>query len=214
MGLFSRTKAPATRGEMLDLAARARGKGDRAQAVAVYGAWLEAHPDDHEVHGKVAPLHLELKQRNHAWGHFDAAAEGYARAGFYDKALAIWKQAVEAEPERVDGWERAADMHVLRGRRAEAIATLDGARALYRGRKRRALAARVLAKRLALDPAHTPTVLDLAAVRRKLGETDAAVQLLAAHLAVVDAGARRRVLAALFFARPTPAALWRWARGR
>lgn len=208
MGLFSQ-KAPATRHEVLERAGAARAAGKRDKAIAIYGDWLVQHPDDHEVHAKVAPLH---DRPEIAWGHYSVAAEGYVAKGFVDRAVAVLKQAVQAAPHLVAAWLRIAELHVVQQRVGEAVQTLRVARAHHVRRKHRAAAARILAAWHALDAADTDVVVDLARVRRRLGDVDGALAVLAAHLARVDGRARRRVRWAMFAARPTPRALWRWLR--
>ncbi|ACG71421.1 conserved hypothetical protein [Anaeromyxobacter sp. K] len=207
-------KAPPTidRTATLALADRARARGRRRKAVALYQRVLAQHPDDLAVHGKVAPLLAARGDRDGALRSFRAAIDGHRRAGFVDRALAVLAQATEAFPRDDALWDEMANLELSRGRRADAVA------ALVRG-GRTLLAARALgpAERLLhtagrLEPWHGEATLLLARAWARSGRRRDAVRLLEG-LAERTGGRTRAAARALALRlSPTPSRLWRWLR--
>ena len=79
-------------------AGRARAKGRKKKAIAIYRKLLAGTPDDFDVHAKLAPLLAASKQRKEAAKSFNMAAESYISKGFDVKAIAVYKQATRHFP--------------------------------------------------------------------------------------------------------------------
>jgi Tfp pilus assembly protein PilF len=200
-----------TRVERLAAADRARARGRVRTAVAGYRLVLAEHGDDPHVHGKMAPLLARLADADGARESFRCAAAGHARAGFLDRALAVYVQARAAFPLEPDFHAEAARIHLVRGRRADAaLALAAGGRAL--GRTRPADAVEMLRGALALHPAHLEATLALAPLLCREGRRGEAVEQLEALAPDARGPALRRVRWALFRAAPSAASAWRWLR--
>ncbi len=146
------SKRPSTRVELIAVADVARARGRRKQAIAGYRRVLETNPMDLTVHAKLAPLLAASGDRDGALVSFRTAADGQAKAGFHERALSLFIQAAEHYPDEEPLWPEIARLHLQRGRRAEAVASLtDGAWRLYLAR-RLAQAERVLRLALQFEP--------------------------------------------------------------
>lgn len=214
MLLFPAKDAPVDRFKALETAAKARSRGNKKRAIAEYRRLLGAHPDDHEVHGKLAPLLVENKEPKAAWESYKKAGDGYYAKGFVDKAIAMFKQAVSQLPWEVGAWERVTDLYLERGRKADALKTLHDARFTFRGRADREKALRVMLRLLEIEPGRFDAELDLAWLLKKTGRKAEARARLEGLLEGRQGGERRQVRRALFFLSPTPGALFRWWLGR
>jgi len=210
--LFRRAR-PYDRTEVLGAADRARSRGNLRQAVAGYRRVLEADPGDAAVHAKLAPLLARRGEGDASLTSFRAAAKGQLDAGFADRAVAVYSQAVTFFPEEASLWDAMARVQLGKGRRAEAVrALLDGGRALARTVRPKAIA--LLRQALEIEPAHLEVSLVLAGALAGYGGRAEAVELLERLLPDQRGAARRRVRRAVARISPTPRNLWRWLAGK
>jgi Tfp pilus assembly protein PilF len=149
------------RAAVLDQADKARGRGSVRKAIKGYTTILKHDPADHQVHARVAPLFARTKRWDEARKSFDAAAQGFVKQGFVDKAIAVWKVAAHTFPEDVEYWERVANEQVKRGRKADAVNSLLEGREQLRGKRQRPFAELLLRQVLTLDAFHFEATLDL-----------------------------------------------------
>jgi Tfp pilus assembly protein PilF len=204
------------RSATLEAAHRARARGRTGKAIRLYREVLAHDPADAVAHARVAPL-LALRgaDRTEALSSFRAAAQAHERAGFADRAAAVYAQAAAFFPHEAALWEARARLEEARGRRADARASLcDGAAHLTRRRSTCADAERLLRRALDLERGHVGASLALAravARQRRRGEAKAILADLAGRTAGRE---KRRVRRAQFLVSPTPAAAWRWLAGR
>lgn len=207
-------KKPYSRTETLAAADRARAKGRRKKAITGYQRVLAEDPNDVTVHGKLAPLLAQAGRRADALASFRKATDGHLRAGFADRGLSVLTQAVAFFPEETGLWEEIAELHVRRGRRADAVGVLvQGGERLARAGRRPA-AIRILRRSLELEPWQPNAVVALARVLGAMREKEEALALLDGLAARVRGPLLRRVLGQAFRLSPTPRNLWRWVRGR
>jgi tetratricopeptide (TPR) repeat protein len=160
--MLFRDKAPQTRSEIIAAADQARSKGRLKKAIAGYRKALELEPKDPVVHGKLAPLLAREKQPEAALESFQAAAQGHLDKGFADKALAVYTQAADTFPHRVNLWQQVAQLNVSKGHRVDAVKTLLRGRLHFRRKDERRGAITLLQEVLALDPTLFEVKLDLA----------------------------------------------------
>jgi len=206
-------KKPYDRAEILAAADKARAQGRIRKAVAGYRKVLAVDPNDVAVHGKIAPLLARRHEPEEALRSFQFAAQGHLKAGFQDRALAVYVQAAAHFPEEAWIWDEIARLHLLRGRRADAVnALLDGGTRL--GRQVRPKGIALLRKALEIEPWHLEATLALGRLLRKSGEAVEALDLLEDLVARVRGKGRRRVRRAIFGMSPTPGNAWRWLRGK
>lgn len=210
---FKRHK-PYSRTEILEAAGKAQAKGKTKKAIAEYMKVLEANPDDHVVHGKVAPLLARTKQFSRSWSSFMAAGQGYELGGFGDKALSVYTHAARCMPLQVEAWESVTRLQLSRGLREDAVNTLLKGHRHFRGRRLREKAIRLLRRACEVIPRHFEVTFELARLLAKTGEKDEALRLLRG-LAEREEGANlRRIRGAILRLSPTPASAWLWLRLR
>ncbi len=206
------SKRPSTRVELIAVADVARARGRRKQAIAGYRRVLETNPMDLTVHAKLAPLLAASGDRDGALVSFRTAADGQAKAGFHERALSLFIQAAEHYPDEEPLWPEIARLHLQRGRRAEAVASLtDGAWRLYLAR-RLAQAERVLRLALQFEPYDGDATAILARTLARAGRRDEAVALLEGLAARTRGRRHRAVRGLLFRVQPSLGTLWEWLR--
>lgn len=210
--MFWRKKRPYSRTETLAAADKARARGRRKKAIALYRAVLDRESGDLAVHAKLAPLLARTGQRAEALASFRLAADGQVKAGFPDRAISLVRQAADLYPEERGLWDEVARLHLMRGRRADAVAALlDGGRRLQRSRHPE-VAAAVLRRALELEPWHPLATMLLARVLSRLRRKGEALALLDQLSVRVRGKTLRRTRRLAFRISPSPGNLWRWIR--
>jgi tetratricopeptide (TPR) repeat protein len=211
-GVLFVKKKPFDRTETLVRADRARARGRHRKAIAAYRQILAVHPDDLTVHGKIAPLLAARGERVPALASFRRATDGHLKAGFVDRALAVLSQAAEHFPEEEPLWTEMAQLHVKRGRRADAVASLvRGGDRLLRHR-RLATSEKVLRLALGLEPYQPDASVLLARTVARAGRKPEALALLDGLSARLRGKRLSSVRRLAFRLSPTPRNLWRWLR--
>jgi Tfp pilus assembly protein PilF len=207
-----RKERPFDRTEVLASADRARSRGWRKRAIAGYRRVLEVHPEDLAVHAKLAPLLASAGDRAGAVASFRAASDGQLRVGYPDRALSLLVQAAEFFPDEEPLWPEIARLHLLRGRRADAVTALTrGGWQLLLARKL-AIAERVLGLALQIEPYHADATAILARTLARARRKPEAVALLD-DLASRVRGRRLAAVRLLAFRiAPGPGSGWRWLR--
>lgn len=200
------------RTEVLAAADVARARGRRRQAIAGYRRVLEANPSDLTVHARIAPLLAASGDREAALASFRTAADGQAKAGFHERALSLFIQAVEHFPDEEPLWPEIARLHLQRGRRAEAVAALvNGGWRLHLAR-RHDVAERVLRLALQFEPHDADAIAILARTVNAAGRRDEAVELLEGLAARTRGRRRAAIRGILFRVHPTFGHLGAWLR--
>jgi tetratricopeptide (TPR) repeat protein len=207
-------KKPYDRSTTLAAADKARGRGSIRKAVLAYSQILAQDPEDHQVHARIAPLLAKMRRWKEARASFDAAGQGLLKAGFNDKAIAVWTVAAHHFPEDVEYWERIANENVHRGRKADAIKSLLEGRSMLRTRRQRPLAILLLRQVLSLQPIHFETTLDLARLLSAEGDKAEASKLLENLRRYAHGHNVRRLRAAQFRMAPGFRAAIAWIAGR
>jgi tetratricopeptide (TPR) repeat protein len=204
------------RGKTLAAAEKARSRGRVRKAIRGYLKVLEHDPEDHVVRSKLAPLLARVARWDEARKNFDQAADGYLKAGFSPKAIAVWAVAAQTFPEQVEYWERIANEQVKRGKRQDAVLALLQGRSMLRKKRQRPLAVMLLRQVLELEPGHVDATLDLADLLRRDGIRDEARRLLAGLLVRIGKvrSLRRRVRFAQFWVEPSIRGALDWALAR
>ena len=204
------------RGKTLAAAEKARSRGRVKKAIRGYLTVLEHDPADHVLRSKVAPLLAKAGRWDEARKNFDQAAEGYPKAGFSPKAIAVWTVAAQTFPEQVDYWERIANEQVKRGKRQDAVLALLEGRSMLRKKRQRPFAVLLLRQAIELEPGHVDATLDLADLLRRDGVRDEAKRLLAGLLVRIGKvrTLRRRVRFAQFWIEPSIRGALDWALAR
>lgn len=206
-------RAPQTRTEIIAAGDRARARGRSSAAAAAYRKALAEHGPDPRVHGKLAPVLVELGDVAGATASFRSAAEGHLASGFLDRALAVYAQARRALPLEAEFHSEAARIHLLRGRRVEAAAALvQGGRVL--GRKDPVAGAELLRGALLIQPSNVEAVLAIAPLLRRQRRAAEALELLERVERDARGRALRRVRWQIFRVAPGFRTAWCGLVGR
>ena len=160
MGLFKRK--PPSWPDLMAKASRARARGRKKKAIAIYKKLLAGTPDDVDVHAKLAPLLAARKQRKEAAKSFKLAAESYVSKGFDVKAIAVYKQAVRYFPTETGLWLNIAKLHVGRHNKAEAVTALLNGSTHFRKPPLRPKESKLLKAVLSISPWHPYATIALA----------------------------------------------------
>jgi tetratricopeptide (TPR) repeat protein len=204
--------APPDREALLESAARARTRGRRRKAIALYRYALALERGNPEIHARLAPLLAETGQDFDAWNSFRASAQAALRAGRDDRALAVYREATHALPREIQAWQALARLLVKQGEERAAIEALIEGSQRFRAPFLRAQAIHLLRRARTIEPWHFESVIELAGLLRRCEQREEA-RLLLDELARRTRGARlRRVHTAQLWLDPGPTALWRWLR--
>jgi tetratricopeptide (TPR) repeat protein len=161
--------------KILENARKLAQKGAQAKALKEYEKLVKLDPRD-------AKLRLEIGDAYRRWGQVDEAidtyvkvADQYTREGFDARAVAVYKQIVNLDPDRTASYEPLADLYERMGLAAEAVSALQTAADSHhrQGRKREAL--ELLRKMATMDPTNTTSRLKVAELLRQEGLNQEAV---------------------------------------
>lgn len=211
MGWLRREKTY-DRSRLLRDAARARKKGKRQKAIALYRELLAAEPDNADLHRRIALLLAETKQPAAAWQSYLRATDGLVSQGFIEKAVGVLREASAHLAREPELWGRLADLEIQRRRPADAHKVLLEGRGHFRSKRDRSNAVLLLLRARKLAPRDFRTNFDLAGLLAKAGAPGRARSLLEEIASWARAGELRRVRARQFALSPTPAAAWGWLR--
>jgi tetratricopeptide (TPR) repeat protein len=201
------------RGELLAAAGRARARGRRKKASALYLEVLRVEPENDVLRKRIALLLAQSRQLEQAAEHYRIAAQNLTRKGFAAQASGIYQEALTFMPREASFWLDLAQVKAAAGSDADAVSTLRKGRVNFRGRRRRADAVRLLARAHDIDPGNLDVGLDLARQLRKQRDRAGAIRVLDGLAERATSRDRRRILAAQLRAAPTAAHLWRWLVG-
>jgi len=207
-----RRKKPYDRSRLLKDAARARKKGKRQKAIALYRELLAVEPENADLHRRIAPLLAETKQPAEAWASYRRAVDKLVSQGFVEQAVGVLREASVHLPREPEVWGALADLELQRRRLVDAHKVLLEGRRHFRSKKDLSQAILLLLRARKLAPRDFSTNYDLAGLLAKAGASGRARSLLEEIASWARAGQLRRVRARQFALSPTPAAAWGWLR--
>jgi len=153
--------------KVLEAARKFAQRGAQAKALKEFGRLLKLDPRD-------ARLRLEVGDAHRRWGNVEKAIETYSKVadqymkeGFDARAVAVYKQIHNLDPEAYETYEPLAELYQRMGLAAEAILALQTAADGYhkQGKKREALD--LLRKMATLDPTNTASRIKVADLLRQ-----------------------------------------------
>ncbi len=106
-------------------------KGKIKEAIYEWQKLVAESPQDGSIHNTIADLYLRINEKESAIDSCLKAAAGYKDAGFDMKGIAVLKKVLKIDPNRVDIYERLADINMERGLAGSAIAGYQDAAKLY-----------------------------------------------------------------------------------
>lgn len=153
--------------KILESARKLSQKGAKAKALKEYQKLIKLDPKD-------AKLRLELGDAYRRWGEVSEAitayskvAEQYMKEGFDARAVAVFKQIHNLDPDRLDSYVPLAELYQRMGLNAEAITALQTAADGYHKAGQRLEALDVLRKMATVDPANTTSRIKVADLLRR-----------------------------------------------
>jgi tetratricopeptide (TPR) repeat protein len=146
------------------------------KAIAMYKKIDRLRPHDAELAYTLATLYAQQDLVVEARAHYLLVADAYTRANETQKALEVFRQIVELDPQNTDARIKLAEAFLKEGMGEEAVAGFaeSGARLLARGSFERALEA--YTKSLAINPADHAALKGLLATHNARGTPDEAVE--------------------------------------
>ena len=116
-----------TRAKLTDLARRDMRKGDYDTALRRYTRLLGMDSSNPQLYLKVAQLHSRLDRPKDAVEAYQRAAAIYVREAFEEKAVSVYRQALEIDPDRSEIYSALVSAYQRLGRDGDAVATLKTA---------------------------------------------------------------------------------------
>ncbi|MEM7412953.1 MAG: tetratricopeptide repeat protein [Myxococcota bacterium] len=165
----------ANKRKILESARKLAQKGAKEKALAEYQKLLKLDPKD-------AKLRLEIGDAHRRWGQVDEAVDTYTRVaeqymteGFDARAVAVFKQILSLDAERLAAYTPLAELYERMGLTAEAIAALQTAADGYYKSGEREEALELLRRMANVDPANTMSRIKVADLLRQEGRNEDAV---------------------------------------
>ncbi len=137
-------------------------KGQFDKAAKEYQALAKADPQDVNIRAKLAGIYAKIGQMPQAMAAFQEAATIYAKKGFYNKAVAIYKQMLQADPTYVEGYLKLAETFQKMGLMVDAMSQYKIVVAHYDKEGQAHKALEILQKMVDLDPSNPATHVKLA----------------------------------------------------
>ena len=155
-----------------DKASKYAKKGQTKKAIKEYEKLLEHKPGEPRTLHRLAELWAREKATTKAIDLFLLASEGYSRAGFADRSVAVLKQALSLDSARLDVNLRLADQFVSKGFERDAVYHLIKAASVFEkaGQEKKQL--QVLRKAVELAPGDVDAHMHLARLHSKAGRQD------------------------------------------
>ncbi len=152
-------------------------KGKYEQAIREYEKILKKFPEDTTIINRVGDLYGRVGQLQRAIELYEEIADHFTRDGFTTKAIAILKKIQRLDPQRLDVFERLAELYFDQGLMIEAKREYQILADWYvkNGELERAIEAHE--KLVDLDPSNHVSSLRLADLLLRRGETTSALKV-------------------------------------
>jgi pilus assembly protein FimV len=161
--------------KILELARKLAQKNAKDKALVEYQKLLKLDPKD-------AKLRLEVGDAHRRWGQVDEAVDTYKRVaeqymaeGFDARAVAVFKQILNLDPDRFEAYAPLAELYERMGLNAEALAALQTAADGYHRQGKKGEALELLRKMANADPSNTRSRIKVADLLRQEGKKDDAI---------------------------------------
>lgn len=99
-------------------------KGQIDKAIEEYERILRIDPKDFKLRQKLGDLYLRKGKKNEAINQYLSVADTYIKDGFYFKAIAIYRQIIRTDPNKLDIYEKLADLYKKLGLTGDALTQL------------------------------------------------------------------------------------------
>ncbi len=188
----------ANKRKILEAARKHAQKGAKEKALKEFGKLLKLDPRD-------SKLRLEIGDTHRRWGQIAEAIEAYSNVadqfmqeGFDARAVAVFKQIQNLQPDSFSYCEPLAELYQRMGLTAEAIGCLESAAESHReaGQKQEALG--LLRKMAAIDPSNTTSRIKVADLLQQEGLKEDAISEYDAVVAELEEQGDTEAVAKLF----------------
>lgn len=130
-GLGHQTVAKVDRNKLLANAQKLIQRGDLAKAVSQYELLMEAQPQDVQSLLRLAGLYLRVDRADDAVKAYMNVGKQYAQTGFYQKAVAAYKQALQLRPQDPQLLRQLGSLYQQMGLKGPAVECFVKAAALF-----------------------------------------------------------------------------------
>ncbi len=164
-----------SRDKVLRTAEKLVQKGKIEQAIREYEKLLQANPNDANTINRVGDLYGRLGRIDDAIQLYEKIADYFTQDGFTAKAIAILKKINRLAPQRVDIFERLAELYLKQNLVVEAKNQYEMLARWFEKEGDTKNAIRIQKRLLELEPGNYPVRLHLADALMKLGESEEAM---------------------------------------
>ncbi len=130
---------------------------------------LELEPKNNQIALKIAELFLKLDKKQDAVSYYELASNMFRDSGFYDKAIAVYRQVLSLSPPSADPYLKIADLFRKKNLTAEAVSNYKIAIAIYEKEGKVQEALKILKTITELEPSNLPGRMKLASLYIKNG---------------------------------------------
>jgi pilus assembly protein FimV len=164
------------RNKVLEAAQQQLDMGNYDKAIAEYQTLVQDDPRDVKAWLKIGDLQTRMGNIPAAVETYSKVGEVYAKQGVHLKAVAVYKQIVKLDPERMEVYEKLGATYVALGLMNEALAAYDQVASVYLrdGRVEEALGP--LTRATELDPEDVQARIKLAEALSRAGKRDEAAR--------------------------------------
>jgi len=155
--------------KILEAARKHAQKGAKEKALKEFGKLLKLDPRDSKVRLEMGDTYRRWGQVSEAIEAYSVVADQFMHEGFDARAVAVFKQIQNLQPDTFAFHEPLAELYQRMGLTAEAIGSLESAAESYRaaGQKQEALG--LLRKMAAIDPSNTTSRIKVADLLQQEG---------------------------------------------
>lgn len=125
----------ANKDKLLSSAQKFLSKGQLPKAVGEYRKLVDAFPKDIRNRQKLAELLNRAGRNEEALKEYETVAKHYSDAGFYLKAIAVYKQMQKVDPSRVDIYHQLAELNEKQGLIGNALSEYRNLVAFYESKE-------------------------------------------------------------------------------
>jgi tetratricopeptide (TPR) repeat protein len=197
---------------LLAEAERARAKGRRRRAIALYRRVLAVEPRNLQLNARLAPLLAQTRQYFDAWQSFRWVAAAHMSNKQAGEALAVYRQAVRCLPRQIEAWQGVAEIERRQGRLEQAREALLRGRRQFRRRRDRPEAIALLRAAREIEPWDADTVLDLARLLARSRQAPEAQWLLEQFVTRSSGRQLQQVRGLQWRIEPSLRHTWYWLR--
>ncbi|MFO0692095.1 MAG: tetratricopeptide repeat protein [Polyangiales bacterium] len=159
------------RNKVLEAAQKYLAKGQYDKAIAEYQKVLQADPKDVRTLLKIGDIHTKKGSTREACDAYLKVGEAYTQQGFHLKAVAVYKQILKLDPQRIDVYLKLASNYEQLELTSDAIQTYEQVAAVYLQRNEVDKGLQMLGKMTQLDPQNLPVRIRYAEALSKANRT-------------------------------------------